>query len=171
MLFIYMSAALNLRRNHARSLQGINASTYYEVAIIIDKTPKHTFQTYLLNRAEEFAEDIREHSPSHPTVTIWDPVYAAWCPHTRPKPSIYHGKVFPEPYQYWRGSTLAHYSTWNDFCIYRENAQPNDTLVVFENDVLCLADNCAAYLDHIVQTQVVDVVYLGWCNFVRKWWW
>lgn len=154
-LFCYLSLLLVIMCNP------ILSKKYFEVAIVVDEKPTRDFDSYLLNRARVFSNTLAQ---SNITVKFWGPIWAKGCPHFSRSPK-FRTVHYDTPFPYWRGCTLAHTTIWNDFCIYRENVLPNDTLVVFESDILCVVNNCASAIDVSVQMQSSDIFYLGWCLF------
>ena len=66
---------------------------------------------------------------------------------------------------YWRGLTLAHTGIWNDFCVHRMNISlSDDKILILEDDAVCVTKYCEKTIDTILNNQVTDIVYLGWCR-------
>lgn len=136
---------------------------YYEIAILIDQNPKDEFHKFLLKNAQEFSLKITAESPSHPVVSLWNPVFTRGCPHESRNPNRFQNPEFPGTnWPYWRGIALAQKSIWEDFCIYRENVSPDDVIVIFEHDFWCVSNNCTHALEAAVQLMYTDIKLLGW---------
>ena len=86
------------------------------------------------------------------------------CPHA----SYLNQDINDVHLPYWRGCSMAQLSIWQDYCILRQNASDDDIIVIFEDDFYCVANNCAPYLDYVIQHQSVDLFYLGYCYLYFK---
>jgi hypothetical protein len=138
-------------------------SRFYEVAIIVNQRPENDKQIILLENARNLAARLTNEAPSHPIVSLWNPVFTFGCPHKSRRPlSQARDPTFKENWPYWRGIALAQKSIWEDFCVYRENVRPDDVIVILEHDAWCRVNACSQAVEIAVQLQNTDIKYLGW---------
>jgi hypothetical protein len=75
-----------------------------------------------------------------------------------------------KPWGFQRGLTIAHKEVWEEFVQnhlhipHNQSASTLPVLVVFEDDAICVMENCQNVTMKWLQSMSTDLAYLGWCS-------